>query len=290
MKLSMFSLCSLVIMVLVLVVCGIALSKPALAQTGGLSAVGGNGGSQANLNSQQWLMRMTDANVDSARLDPKQLSAYKAFYAASDLDKRIELGQKFIQKYPSSPLAGAVYAELVQTYYTKQDWTNFYASADKALAISPDNVDVLTTVGWVIPHVADPNGPGADKDLDRAERYEKHAIALIGKMPKPAGISDAQFGAFRNAELSEAHSGLGLVYFRRKDYERSVQELQQSTLLAAATPDPTDLFALGLGLQNLHRDEEAADTFNHCAQIPGSLQGQCKQRADAVQKPAGPSK
>lgn len=285
MKLSILSLCTLVIMVLVLAVGVIALSEPALAQTGGLSAVGGNGNSQANLNSQQWLMRMTDANVDSARLDPKEMSAYKAFYAAQDLNQRIELGQKFLQKYPSSLLAGAVYAELVQTYYTKQDWTNFYTSADKALAISPDNVDVLTTVGWVIPHVADPNGPGADKDLDRAERYEKHAIELIGKMSKPAGITDAQFGAVKGAALSQAHSGLGLVYFRRKDYEHSVEELQQS-----AAPDATDLFVLGLGLQNLHRNGEAAETFDRCAQVPGSLQGQCKQSADALKKMAGPSK
>ncbi len=289
MKYSKMSLYIRVLVVLVLVVCGIAVLEPALAQTGGLSAVGGNGDSQANLNSQQWLVRMTDASVDSARLNPRELSAYKAFYVAQDLDKRIELGQKFIQKYPSSPLAGAVYAELVQTYYTKQDWTNFYASADKALAYSPDNVDVLTTVGWVIPHVADPNGPGADKDLDRAEKYEKHAIEIIAKMAKPAGITEAQFGAVKDAELSQAHSGLGLVYFRRQDFEHSVEELQKSTQ-TAATPDPTDLFALGLGLQNLHRNGEAADTFDRCAQIPGSLQGQCKQRADALKKPAGPSK
>jgi tetratricopeptide (TPR) repeat protein len=289
MKFSISSLYTRVLLVLVLVVCVIALSEPALAQTGGLSAVGASNNSQANLNSQQWLLRMTNTTVDSARLDPKELSAYKAFYAAQGLDKRIELGQRFLQKYPSSLLAGAVYAELVQTYYTKQDWTNFYASADRALTISPDNVDVLTTVGWVIPHVADPNGPGADKDLDRAERYEKHAIEIIAKMTKPAGITDAQFGAFKDAELSEAHSGLGLVYFRRQDFEGSVMELQQSTQ-GAATPDATDLFVLGRGLQNLHRNREAADAFGRCAQIPGSLQGQCKQSADALMKLAEPSK
>jgi len=292
MKLSMSSLCTRVIMAVVLLACGLGLSLTALGQgvdVGRSSAVGASGNSQADLNAQQWILRMNDTAVDSARLDPKEMSAYKAFYAAQELDKRIELGQKFLQKYPSSPLSGAVYAELVQTYYTKQDWTNFYASADKALAISPDNVDVLTTVGWVIPHVADPNGPGADQDLDRAERYEKHAIELIGKMNKPAGITDAQFVAFKDSELSEAHSGLGLVYFRRKDFENSVKELQQSTR-SASTPDPTDLFALGLCLQNLQRNGEAADTFDRCAQIPGSLQGQCKQRADALKQPAGPSK
>jgi len=180
-------------------------------------------------------------------------------------------------------------AGLLKKYYAKQDWNNFYASADKALAANPDNVDVLTTVGWVIPHTYHPDDPNAERNLDKAETYEKHAIDVIGKMTKPEGITDAQFGAFKNEELSEAHSGLGLVYFRRQDFEESVKELQQS-MQGAATPDATDLFVLGLGLQNLDRNREAADAFSRCAQIQGSLQDQCKQSADAVKKLAGPSK
>ena len=284
MKFSMLSLCTRVLVVLV--VCGIALSESALAQMGPQSAVGSTGNSQQNLNSQQWILRMGDVQVDTARISSKEMSAYKAFYAAQDVDQRIHLGQSFVQKFPSSVLLGAVHAEMVRMYFTKQDWVNFHASADKALDANPDNVDVLTTVGWVIPHAYNPSDPNGKNDLDRAERYEKHAIELIGKMSKPKGITDAQFSTFKAQELTEAHSGLGLVYFRRQDFDESVKELQQATQTASA-PDPADMYALGAGLFNLKRYNEAVVAFAKCAEAPNDLQEVCKQKLDDAKKAAG---
>jgi tetratricopeptide (TPR) repeat protein len=183
----------------------------------------------------------------------------------------------------------SVYAGVSQGYYTKQDWNNFYATSDKALALNPDDVPVLVTVGWVIPHVYNPNDPDAAKNLDKAERYEKHVIEISGNMPKPSTMTDDQFLQSKSSVLAEAHSGLGLVYFRRQASEDSVKELQQATQ-ASATPDPTDLFVLGLGLQSLNRNAEAADAFSRCGQIPGGLQDRCKQNAEAAKKQAPPSK
>ena len=68
-------------------------------------------------------------------------------------------------------------------------------------------------VGWVIPHVINPNTPDADKQLDKAETYEKHAIE---DHPRDHQASDPDGRTIRHQDemASEAHSGLGLVYFR----------------------------------------------------------------------------
>jgi tetratricopeptide (TPR) repeat protein len=182
-----------------------------------------------------------------------------------------------------SRYAESVYAVLTHAYSAKQDWKNFYADADKALALNPDDATVLVIVGWIIPHDYNPESADAVKNLDKAERYEKHAIEIIPTLPKPANITDDQFAQSKSALLSEAHSGLGLVYFRRQDSEDSVKELQQSMQLAAS-PDPTDMFVLGLGLQSLNRYVDAADAFNRCGQVPSSLQDRCKQSANAAKK------
>jgi hypothetical protein len=108
-------------------------------------------------------------------------------------------------------------------------------------------------------------------------------------MPKPAGLTDAQFEQSKTDVLSQAHSGLGLVYFREKKSGPSVTELQLSTQ-GATNPDPTDLYVLGLGLQDLGRNAEAADAYNRCAQAPGALQDPCKQSAAEAAKKAGPPK
>jgi tetratricopeptide (TPR) repeat protein len=225
------------------------------------------------------------------KLDPAEEAAYKAFFDAGPdaVDTRIQLGNDFVQKYPMSRYNESVYAGLVQAYYQKQDWKNFYTDADKALALYPDDVTVLTIVGWVIPHTFNPADPDALKSLDKAERYEKHAIEVIGAMPKPASLSEDQFAQSKAAVLSEAHSGLGLVYFRRQQTAESASELQQATQ-AAASPDQTDYFVLGLDLQKLERYPEAADAFTRCSQIMGGLQDRCKQSADASRKQAAQPK
>ena len=234
-----------------------------------------------------------DQNAPPAapKVDPAEEAAYKAFFDAGSgsPDTRIQLGNDFLQQYPMSRYAESVYSALVQAYYAKQDWKNFYADGDKALALYPDDVTVLTIVGWVIPHVFNPSDPDAVKNLDKAERYEKHAIEVIGSMPKPASLSDEQFSQSKAAVLSEAHSGLGLVYFRRQQTADSVLELQQSTQ-AAASPDQTDFYVLGLDLQKLNRLPEAADAFNRCSQITGGLQDRCKQNADAARQQAAQPK
>lgn len=241
---------------------------------------------QQNTN-QQLKQRQLESTPQASKVDPQEEAAYKAFYdtKAQDADTRITLGQAFVQKYPTSRYTESVYAGLTQAYYTKQDWKDFYASGDKALGLNPDDAQVLVIIGWVIPHALNPSDPDASSNLDKAERYEKHAIEVVGAMQKPATMTDDQFAQTKASLLSQAHSALGLVYFRRQDSDDSVKELQQATQ-GSANPDPTDLFVLGIGLQNLSRYAEAADAFSRCGQIPGSLQDRCKQSADAAKKQA----
>ena len=199
-----------------------------------------------------------------------------------DVDKRIKLGEAFLRKYSNSKYTESVHVGLVNAYYAKQDWQNFYASADKALALNPDEIDVLVTVGWVIPHFYDRRDPDAEKLLEKAETYEKRAIPEIANMPEPPDMKDAQFSDFKTQKLNQAHSALGLVYFRRQDYESAVKELQQATQ-STETPDQADLFVLATSLDKLNRHGEAADLFDRCGQIAGGLQEQCK-RSEARAK------
>lgn len=225
------------------------------------------------------------------KVDPKEEAAYKVFFdtAPQDADKKIQLGEDFAKTYPKSHYLESVYAGLSQAYYTKQDWKNLYLVSDKALAINPDDVDILTMVGWVIPHVIDPNSSDADKQLDTAETYEKRAIKDIPTIAKPTGMTDDQFATAKLEKSAEAHSGLGLVYFRRHSFDDAAKELQQATE-SNPNPDATDFFALGASLQNSGHFAEAVDAYTRCSQIMGSLQDACKQNADKAKQLAAQKK
>jgi tetratricopeptide (TPR) repeat protein len=223
--------------------------------------------------------------------DPKEEKAYQAFYKTSmeEADKKIKLGNAFLAKYPSDRYSEAVYEELSQTYYDKKDLANFYAYSDKGLSLFPDDVHLLALSGWVIPRAFTPDEPDADKKLDKAESQARHALDVIGKMAKPDVFTDEQFTQFKTGESAVAHSGLGLIYFRREKYDESAKELQIA-IPAEANPDQTDLFILGADLENLSHFKEAADAFNRCAQIAGMMQDRGKQYASTALKNADEAK
>lgn len=226
------------------------------------------------------------------KIDPAEEAAYKEIYDTpdTDADKVIQLGEAFVQKYPTGKYTSEVYGRLVNAYLTKNELDKMYAAGDKAISLNPDNVNALVTVGWVIPHYYDPNDMDADRKLDKAERYLKHAIEVFGTMPKPPQMTDDQFAKAKAGGLSQAHSGLGLVYFRRNDSADSITELETAEKLAS-TPDPTDFYILGMDYDAEKKYTEAADAFNKCAAQPGGLVGACKQGAEqAKQSAAGQPK
>ena len=228
--------------------------------------------------------QQTPTQPEAPKVDPQEEAAYKAFYETkpADVDHMIQLGEDFIKTYPESHYRGPVYARLTQAYFTKQQMEKMFAVADKALALNPDDVDVLALIGWVLPHNYNPNELGAEQKLDRSEQYLKHALELLATVSKPAGLTDEDFTKSRDAKLAQCHSGLGLVYFRRERFDDSVTEFRQANQLI--TPDPVDLFVMGIDLQQLKRFGDAASAFEGCAKVASSLQDRCKQSMEQAKK------
>jgi VWFA-related protein len=212
-------------------------------------------------------------------------AAFNAFNRATNEDTKIQLGEEFEQKYPQSAFEEQVDSALVVLYDSKRDWSKFYATADRAIAKDPNNVPVLTFVGWVIPHVYDSDLSGAMEKLDEAEKYEKHALELIPTMTKPTQLTEEDFAQAKANALARAHGGLGLVYFRRQDYENSTKELRLATT-SAADADPVNLYVLGVDLSKLNRDADAQEAFTRCGEVAGDLQQQCRRDADGMKQQA----
>ncbi len=225
--------------------------------------------------------------AEAPKVDPAEEAAYKAFYDlkpdSQNVDRQVQLGEDFVQKYPASRYRALIYSRLTQAYLTKQEMDKMYAAGGKALELNPDDYTVLVTLGWVIPHAFNPNELDAQQKLDKAEQYSKHALELLPAITKPEGLTDEEFNKLKNQALSQGHSGLGLVYFRKGRFADSIPELQQATKLAPQ-PDPIDFFVTAIDYQQLKQYADAATAFDECGKIPGGYQQRCKQGADEAKK------
>jgi hypothetical protein len=223
--------------------------------------------------------------------DPREDAAYQAFHKVGPLDedKKIKLGLAFVNKYPKDRYTETVCDELVETYYAKRDLDDFYIYSDKGLSFFPDDIPLLALTGWVIPRAYQPNEPDGDKKLDQAETDRKHAIQALDALAKPAGTKDQAFSQYKAGEAAVAHSALAMIYFRREQYQDSEKEMQLS-VAEKSDSDSTDFLVLGADYQNLGHFKEAADAFNHCAQVAGNFQATCKRQADNSLKMAAAAK
>jgi len=210
----------------------------------------------------------------------EQYEAYQKLLKADEPAKKIRLGNEFLKRYPKSPLEEPVDVEMMDAYMAQKDWSDCYRFGDDALALDADDVDVLAPISWTIPHVYDPKSEDASEQLSKAEKYAKHALEVMATMHKPEHMTEAQFSQAKARRSFQAHSALGLVYFRRQQYADSAKESAQA-VDGTPAPDATDLFVLGADLHFLNRHAESQQAFARCAQIAGSLQNQCAQNAKA---------
>jgi tetratricopeptide (TPR) repeat protein len=213
-------------------------------------------------------------------------AAYKAFDNEGNPDAKIELGEDFDRAYPTSGYQKSVDSIITLLYYNKGDWADFFATGHKVIAEDPDNVPILELVGWVIPRQYNSADPSESAKLDESEKYEKHALSVIAAMKKPKAVTKDQFNNAQASLAWRAHGGLGMTYFRRKDFANSVKELEIAVTEESPETDPVDLYILGVDLQNLNRTSEAVDAFTKCSQILGGLQDRCRKNMDSAMKPA----
>jgi hypothetical protein len=236
-------------------------------------------------NANQTIDQLQEKNLG----DPRAEEAYNKLLKTKDLDKKIKLAKEFINKYPTSEHLDTVYEELAQAYYSNHDLKDFYASADEGIARFPNDPTLRAVAGATMARAYNHDDPDAAKKLEKAEKYENDALALLQTLKTPTNMTEEQFTAYKKQVAATAHSGLGLIYFRQARFQDSVKELQQATQ-DATTPEAIDFLILGGDYQNLNQFKQAADAFDRCAQIAGPLQAGCKGYAESSLKQVSQSR
>ncbi|HTB95266.1 MAG TPA: tetratricopeptide repeat protein [Candidatus Sulfotelmatobacter sp.] len=212
-------------------------------------------------------------------------AAMKAFRAApfTDISKKNQLGEEFVQKYPQSRYRGEVYAMLVRGYLSVNQVDKMETVGEKAIELNPNDAQTLAIMGSALPRVMNSSTPEPQKRLDKAEQYSKRALEILPTLSKPQELSDAEFLKAKDQTSALAYSGLGLVAFRRSRFAEAIPNFEQAVKLDP-TPDPVNLYLLGLSNEKTSHFDDAVAAFTKCAAMPGGLQTTCKTGADEAKK------
>jgi tetratricopeptide (TPR) repeat protein len=219
--------------------------------------------------------------------NPEEDAAYKAFetIAMTDGDKKIKAGEDFAQKYPQSRYLPPVYSTLVKLYLQANQVQKLQEVGEKDIAISPNDVTTLAILGQTLPRAYNPNQPNAQQEYMKAEQFSKSAIELTPTIAKPEGITDEQFTTAKNATLAMAHSGLGLVYFRRGKYDDAIPEFEEANKIDPNPQiDPVNYYVLGISDEKTSHFDAAVAAFTKCSSVAGGLQETCKTKVDEAKK------
>ena len=223
--------------------------------------------------------------MDNAAASPEEESAYKAVQQTTDPNKRTQLAEDFLQKYPQSRYRATMYQSLVSGYFATQQVPKMLEAGEKEIEINPNDAPVLAVMGQTLARTYNPKTPDAAKQLSKAEQYSKRAIEITPTLPKPENLTDEAFTNAKNDTLVMAHSGLGLVYIREGKYSEAIPELEQSVKSDThPDPDPVNYYLLGMADKQTSHFEAAAAAFSKCASVQSSLQAACKSNAEDAKK------
>jgi hypothetical protein len=259
-------------------------------------APGNSSAQNAHIGSESGLDRAMQQNVvkkdemmqpnAKAKVNKAEESAYQALLVAQDGDpaRRIELGEDFVAKFPTSHYLPAIYGVLTSSYFATGDTDKMFTTGSKAIQLDPQNVDVMSLLAMAIPRRVKATTPNGAQQLQTAEVYAHRAIQIIPTMTKPDTMHDAVFEKAKNDKLALAHSGLGLIDINHQKYDDARTELTQAVELASS-PDPVDYYLLGNANMQGSYYEDAAAAYEKCA-TSGPLMTPCTARAESAKRDA----
>jgi len=220
------------------------------------------------------------------KVNKAEEGAYKALLAAQNGDPatRIQLGEDFAAKFPTSLYLPGVYGVLTSSYFVMGDTDKMFTAGSKAIQLDPENVDVMSLLAMAIPRRVKATTPDGAQRLQTAEAYAHRTIEIIPTMTKPAKADDAEFEKAKNDKLALAHSGLGMIDMARQKYDDARTELTQAVQLASS-PDPVDYYLLGNADVQGSYYKDAVAAYEKCADS-GPLAAQCKARAESAKHDA----
>jgi len=229
---------SLVVMSLVLG--SLALLQQAAAQAAGQAAQPGQAG-QAAPGAQA--APGGQAAQKKEIKNPAEYNAYVNAIQQTSPAQKAQMLEAFLQTYPSSVMKEDALELLMAAYQQAGDAQKTLDAAQRVLQTNPNNVRALALLAYNYRAASANGGPQMQDNLAKAKQYGEQGLQALQNMPKPDGMSDADFTKLHNETGAIFDGAVGFVALQSKDFATAQKDFEQAVSWESQ-PNIADLYPL----------------------------------------------
>ena len=154
--------------------------------------------------------------------DPAEYNAYVNAIQQQDPNAKAQALEAFIQTYPNSVMKIDAAEQLMAAYQQAGNAQKMIDAANKVLQMDPNNVRALAILTYT--YRATITAQNLQQNLPLIQQYASKGEQALPSMPKPEGMSDADFTKLHNDLGAIFEGGLGFVALQNKDYVMAGKE------------------------------------------------------------------
>lgn len=198
-----------------------------------------------------------------------EYSLYAAALQATEPAKKAELLEALQARNAQSEYLAKAWGPLFLAYRQTGANDKAIALAEKVLATDQSDADMLIVVAS--------DYLARKKEPEKVHAYSAKVVEIVGKQPKPEGVSDADWEKRRVTMLGTARFMSGALYYAQSRWAQADQQLREALpFLGDQQLKAEALYYLGFANYKLEKGQEAADYYRQCATIKSRFQAMAK--------------
>ncbi len=158
--------------------------------------------------------------------DPAEYNAYVNAIQQQDPNAKAQALEAFLQTYPNSVMKIDAAEQLMAAYQQAGNAQKMIDAANRILQMDPNNVRALAILTYT--YRATTTAQNLQQNLPLIQQNATKGEQALPNMPKPEGMSDADFTKLHNELGAIFEGGLGFVALQNKNYPDAGKEFRQA--------------------------------------------------------------
>ena len=178
--------------------------------------------------------------------DPAEYNAYMSAISATDPNAKAQALEAFLQQYPNTIVKEETLEHLMAAYQAANNAPKMTDAANRLLQVNPNNIRALALLTFFTRAQAaqQTSAPQAAQLYAQAAQYAQRGLQAAETMPRPAGVSDADFKKLQDGVRVIFNGTIGMDALQRKDFPTAQKALSAAVSVPENANNLQDVYPL----------------------------------------------